>query len=124
MSWPTPNHQIGSVGLYVDDESPSKAAVVGTLHPLDATEDTIHHSGSNSRRLTIVGTLVTSGSGSGLGTEYETLEGYSESDTARSYVSDQGTIGNFIVLKVDGKRKNAVNYAYPIYRVTVELVAA
>ena len=96
MTIPTPKWSIGAVTIFVDEYSGGQKPVVGELHVLDA---------NNSTKL-------------------GTLEGYAEAVTARTLTSDIGSEGSYIVMDVQHKRQQALQYSYPVYRVTVELAEA
>lgn len=121
MSWPTPLHSIGSVGIYVSEMDPQQEAVIGELHVIDALNSTKHYSGSTGIKMTIAGVLVCSDSSGGLGSELTTLYGYAESFTSRTFTCDKGAIGSFKVKNVRAKRKQALNWDYPVYEVSLDL---
>jgi hypothetical protein len=122
MAHATPSlWSLGGVDIYVDEHTFNKRAVIGIQHVLDATSDTEHHSGSSSRQERIGGTVYTTGSSE---PELVTLEGFLESNTSRSLVSDVRTIGNFYVHGLECTRRQALNEPYPVYRVSIELTEA
>lgn len=118
MSWPTALWSLGSVGIYVSEFDPSQDAVVGEVHVLDAPKSTKHHSGSMGKKVTLGGVLVTTGCG---GPELETLYGYTEVNTTRAITSDMGDEGNWYVLNIKAKRKQALNVPYPVYDLRIDL---
>ena len=107
---------VGAVSIHIDEISGGQAASMGETHVLDATKSTVHHSGSPGRTRRIAGTLYDTD-----GNQLSTLEGYTESDTARTVTSDLGGLGDWYIKNVDWDRIQALNYAYGVYRVTVEL---
>ncbi|NIQ88606.1 MAG: hypothetical protein GWN93_05820 [Deltaproteobacteria bacterium] len=124
MSWPASLWSIGAVDVYVNDADLQQDPVIGEVHVLDALKTTKHHSGSTGLKGTLAGILVTTDSVSGLGTELVTLKGYTTSITSRAVVGDQGSLGDFKIKSVQAKRKQALNYDYPIYEVRVEVAEA
>ena len=121
MSWPTPYWSIGDVDLYVYEQDIQEEAVIGEMHVIDAATSTKHHSGSMGDKGNIAAILVTSASN---GPELTTLKGYVASSTARTLTGDMGTLGDWYVKSVQAKRRQALNYDYPIYEVRVELMEA
>ena len=119
MGLPTPYWSIGAVTIFVDEYSGGQKPVIGEQHVLDATNSTKHHSGSMGKTRRIAGTLYDTS-----GAILSTLEGYTDSDTARTLTSDIGGEGSYYVMDVQAERKQALNYAYAVYRVTVELAEA
>ena len=124
MAWPSPLWSIGAVDLYIDNMDLQQDPVIGEIHVLDALKTTKHHSGSTGLKGTLSGTLVTTDSASGIGTELVTLKGYTTSITSRTITGDQGSLGDFKIKSVQAKRKQALNYDYPIYEVRVEVAEA
>lgn len=108
---------IGGVSIYIDEDSGSEQAVIGEQHVLDATVSTKHHSGSMGEKRTVAGTLFDTD-----GSQLSTLRSYTNSSTVRALVTDLGAAGNWHVANVQWERKQALNYAYGVYRVNIELV--
>ena len=119
MTIATPKWSIGAVTIFVDEYSGGQKPVVGELHVLDANNSTKHYSGSMGKTRRIAGTLYDTDS-----TKLGTLEGYAEAETARTLTSDIGSEGSYIVMDVQVKRQQALQYSYAVYRVTVELAEA
>jgi len=118
MAWPTALWSVGAVGIYVNDHDLQQDAVIGEMHVLDALSSTKHYSGSMGLKGNVAGILVTTGCS---GPELATLQGYVESAASRTLTGDMGSVGDFKVKSVQAKRKQALNYAYPIYEVRIEL---
>ena len=124
MAWPASLWSIGAIDVYIDNMDLQQDPVIGEVHVLDALKTTKHHSGSTGLKGTLSGTLVTTDSASGLGSEFVTLKGYTTTITSRAVVSDQGSLGDFKIKSVQAQRKQALNHDYPIYEVRVEVAEA
>jgi hypothetical protein len=115
---------VGAVRIYVSEFDLQQPSVIGEVHVLDATKSTKHYSGSTGLKANMSGVLVTTDTIGGVGTELSTLIGYTEVSTARAITSDKGAVGSYYVKDVQAKRKQALNYSYPIYDVRLELLEA
>ena len=107
---------IGGVEVFVDGETINTKNIFAELNVLDVASSEFHWYGAKSDEYTLKGHVLSE-------TNKDALKALAISSSSVTLVSDQGTVGSFIVTTVNLTRKEAacgVHVAgYPVYDTTV-----
>jgi len=88
----------------------------GELLPIGATSTVLHYAGTPSYRRTIAGWILDDG-------VHDAIVAMAAASSAVNLTTnDDGSQGNVQILSYSPQKRHANNYAYPIYRFTMELM--
>ena len=108
---------IGGNTVYIDEDSDWQVeASYGHINPIGATSTVLHYGGTPSYTRTIGGWILTNGVHDNL------VALAAASASVNLTLQDDGNQGNVKILSYTPRKVFACNYAYPVYRFTMELM--
>jgi len=108
---------IGGQTIVISEDSDWQVeATYGEINPIGATSTVLHYAGTPSYKRTISGWILIDG-------VHDAIKAMAAASSAVNLTTnDDGSQGNVQIMSYSPQKRMACNYAYPIYKYTMQLM--